>query len=506
MIYGVMLQQRKQWLPWVLLILTFTGSIALLTYAIKNRGVSHDGSHYLRVAQSFLNGQGFSSPNFQGYNQPPEPNFPISRPVGYPLAIGLVAGLFQIPVLLGVKVLSVLCAIIFLGLFKQFYGFEGLTIASILLSSLFLELYFSVLSGGLFTILLAVWVILLNSAFSRRFSTFKILGISVIAAAIFSTRYVGIVVLPILGLLVLYNPVDKQIALNKKFLIAFLGTTLLIGGYFVINYWLTGVFLPQHPFQKPSTFSLIGDYLWELFNSFNMLFTILYRGELWRITATTAALFLQLGIVAFWFKRFRPALNKFFPLSTLTRITWLTAIVYLGMLLAIFLVKYYTFSYRFAVPALMLLAWGGFHQVYHTQSKAFLRALRYTMFSIAIISVGFNGLFRAGYHLFWKPTPTFPTHLSSVKSKYNEVPKGAIVMFPEKDLNYLRTDLITLYGGLTLTPKECFSKIEAQDTNEFYLNTCDPQFQAFMQRTYPQKREQWQSVADTARSCVLKTR
>jgi hypothetical protein len=138
--------------------------------------------------------------------------------VGYPLAIGLVSGLFQIPVLIGVKVLSVVCAITFLGIYKQFYGFEGLTIASILLSSLFVELYFSVLSGGLFTVLLAVWVILLNSAFSKRFSTFKILGISVIAAAIFSTRYVGIVVLPLLGLLVLYNPVDHQFALNKKVL------------------------------------------------------------------------------------------------------------------------------------------------------------------------------------------------------------------------------------------------------------------------------------------------
>ncbi len=500
--------KRKKWLLWILTIFVFTSCLALLTYAVKNGGVSHDGSHYLRVAKSFLNGDGFSTLAFQGIEQPPSERFPVIRPVGYPVVIALVAGLFQIPVLFGAKAASILCAIGLAVLFHRLYGFQGLTITVILLTSLFLELYFSVLSGGVFTFLLVFWVWLMSDGFNKGFTWFRIVIIAFVGAILFTTRYVGIVVLPVLGILTFYNPTKLKLEFNQKGFITLVSTALLIASYLAVNYEKSGLFFPphvtQHPFQQASILWLIGDYMWEVFNSLNMLFSILYRGESWRIISTIAALFLQIGIVVFWFRKLRPSIQRYLPLKPLTKITWITAIVYLAMLLGIYLVKFYTFSYRFIVPALMLLAWGGFHQVYHTQSKSFLKALRYCMFSIAIVSVGFNGLFRAGYHLFWKPTPTFSTHLSTVKSKYKRVPKNAFVIFPAKDLNYLRTDVIAVYGALTSSPGKYLESVKAQDKNQFYLNTCNPEFSAFMHRTYPKKREKWRAVADTAQPCLLK--
>lgn len=508
MINWLTLLTKNKWVSWVLFILTFTGCIALLTYAVKNGGVSHDSSYYLRVAQSLLEGEGLSLPAFQGYDQKPELRFPVIRPVGYPIAVAIISGLFQIPVLIGAKALSVFCASGLAWLFFRMYGYDGFTLSAILLTALVIELYFSVLSGGLFTLLLVLWAFLLAEALNKDFSWYQVVGIGIIGGFLFITRYVGIVVFPVLGLLTIYNPVKHQLSFNIKCFLSILVTLLLIGSYLTVNYLKAGLFSPphvtEHPFQKPSTLSLIGDYLWELLNSINMLFNILYRGEWWRIGSTMTALTLQIGFGVYWFRKFRPAINRFFPLSPLTRITWLTAFVYLAMLLAIFLVKFYTFSYRFVVPALLLLAWGGFHQAYYSQNENFLRVLRYTMVLIVIVSVGFNVLFRSGYHLFWKPTPTFPSHLSRINSKYQDVPKGSFIIFPEKDLNYLRTDLVTVYSALTLKPDKCFNRIKGQDTNNFYLNTCNPEFTGYMNRSFAKKREQWGFIADTAQSCLLK--
>lgn len=493
---------RDKWLPWVLLILTFTGCIALLTYAIKNGGVSHDGSYYLRLAKSLSTELKVFQTGFDEKGDGTSQYFPAMRPIGYPLAIALVSWLSQLPVAISAKLLAVGCGGFVFSLFYGLYGLPGLALSTLLLTSLCLELYFSVLSGSLFTTLLVAWVYLLNKSFTASFSWYSIAGTALVGASIFATRYVGVVILPVLAVLVVYNPALQKIRFNTKQASLLMTTCLIVGGYLIMNYQLAGYFLPDHPFQNSSLLWLVGDFFFELVNSLNLLFSILYRGWDLRLLALGSALILQVSIFLFWTKRMKPSLNRIGKPEPLTQITWLTATLYLVMLLVIYVIKFYTLSYRFMVPAIVLIGWGIFNQLYATQTSNFLKTVCYSMLTLAVISVGFNGLFRSAYHLVWKPTPTYPEHIANITGKYDHIPGSSVVVFPEKDLNYLRLDLVSNYSAVRHKPSEWLNSIAEGSNANFYLNTCNPEFSAFMQKTFPAKRKEWRNLTDTASSCV----
>jgi hypothetical protein len=495
-------QHDRQWLLWVALLTCFSGCIVLLTYTVKNGGISHDGCYYLQLAKSIKADLSFFQTRLGESGKAISVYFPASRPAGYPLAIATLSGLTQLPVLIGAKLLAIICGCLIAVLFYRLYGQEGVAPAALLITSLCLELAFSVLSGMLFTALLVGWVYALHNGFAYGFSWLRVGGVALIGGAIFATRYVGIVVLPVLAILAVYHPSMRQFHWDLKRLILFAGTATLIGGYLLMNYYFAGYALPDHPAQNPSLFQLLGDFISEFVNSFNLLFTILYRGVGIRFLALAAALVVQVSVLFFWLKRFRPSFQKLGTVQPLTQIAGLTAVLYLGLLLGLYLVKFYTLSYRFMVPVVVLGGWGLFHQLYTTQSATFLRMVRYSLLSLAVISVCFNGMARSAYHLLWKPTPTFPEHLTRIQNRYQDIPAGSVVLFPEKDLLYLRPDLIPNYSALRSEPQEWTQSMVTGSNIDYYLNTCDPVFSAFMQKTYPENRERWRHFSDTASTCL----
>lgn len=446
-------------------IILFGLALLLLTLTTKNGGVNSDGSYYLRLAKSLVEGNGF-------YVLPPSMEKPTTEtffsrwPIGFSVLIAVVSKLFQVPVYWGAKLLNLLVFMVFQFIFYKFYKNDSVYLSLIFFFSLFFEVAFSTMSDFSFMVFLALLIFSLHRTFLYNVKDKYLILLVFSGCAMFVTRYVGIVVLPILFLFLFFNPYNRKFGLNKYLIFPTILIIFFIGSYFELNHYLTND-LPNKPYfdQNRSFLTILGEIFWQVFHQVNFLFSILYRGASLRIAATVAAVIFQGVGLYFIFQRIKPHIffGKMLPFTT---VCFITSIIYLIFICFLYLFKAYGFSFRFIVPATFLLLWGVFHQFYYTSKENF-SLLKYSFVLFASVSLLFNAFLRSGYHSFYKETPDYLNHLHNLKRQHEKIKKEGIVLAASPHLNYLRLDVLPILY-LRKTPQKYLKGLPGEQP--VYLN------------------------------------
>lgn len=484
---------------YLLPVIAFTAAIITLTVSTNSGGINYDGSYYLRLAKSFMQGEGFwvGPPHSDNIDQA---TFFSDRPIGYSFFIAFVATVFYLPVYWGAKALTVLVFTGVLTLFWHIYGNKSLFLIPCFLFAHCLEVYFHVLTEPLFIGWLILFVFLVTKVFSKGFKWNYLLLLALVGCLMVLTRYVGVFFIPIIGFFTLYNPYTNKWQFSPLLLFPLFTSLLFAGIYFLINAELSG-FITGYPKANQSMpfYEVITVYLWELLHQLNFLVGIIYRGEMTRVWVTILSVIFEILIIWRLVKYYQPT----FPLSRISpiaKIAFTTAFLYLFLIWGIYFFKFYQFSFRFLVPFTVLVIWGLFDQIYNFGEKRDLQFLRYTILAFATISFIVNVGLRSFYHLAFNENKPYLKHIEAVKKKYKTLPSGSIVLFPRLDLNYLRLDLKPLYKPSHMKPDDFAEKIP--DTTRVYLNCCELQDVQFSDRKIEAK---WNSVCEKSK-CVKQIR
>jgi hypothetical protein len=421
-----------------------------MTFFSKNGCINVDGSNYLRLAKSLVEGNGFRVLPPSVKNLPNERFFSM-WPVGYSLLTAGIAKITFLPVYWASKVVNIL---VFSGiqfLFHKIYGREGGWLSLVFLLSLFLEISIATLSGLSFIGLFVLTVFTLHRYFTSNFKTSYLILLVVFATSMLLIRYIGVVVIPILLFFLFVEPNRLKFGFNKPLTIPFLTIALLHLGYFALNFYLNQD-LPNGPYYSPhiSLTTLMGHMLWEVFHQTNFLFSVLYKGPIVKIISTLLALFTEIFILYFVYSYLKPKfkIGRLHPLSTICLVSGL---IYLFTATGIYFFKPYDYSYRILVPFSLMIVWFVYNQFY-VNNKRMLRVLQLVLLSFAVMSITVNGVIRTAYHGLYKDTPFFLENLEAQSRKYKEVEEGSVVLFPSVHLNYLRIDIVPLLHLKLHTP------------------------------------------------------
>ena len=408
--------------------------------------ISWDSTHYLRAAQSILNGNGmFTHPTWSHFYG--DGYFAI-WPIGYPLLIAFVAFLTGTEVYLASRILAVLLVWAIGISFAHYFGKRAWIFALVLLNVGFLRIFYfpwSETSYILMLILLSFWTsdILLAKTVRKR----QYIKLTFAATFLFLSRYVGAFSIGIIGLLWLWNlylhfTEKEELAKKRTFYLTISGafTGLFMLGYLLLNCHMTGFITgsPNHPREG-------------FFYTLNMLYdaSLIEVNNLFGHFFSISNFALPLLLLAFLFViyvpfRYKNALKNAQKELIIPLIFLLMGLFSWCAIVAMrFLSRFDPFNFRLLAPSSILFSIGLIGLILFCLKREKEGPVRMYPVRQVLISLALGAL------LFSSLMPIFQTENRSgyremhteVVAMHAHIPDGAAVVWGNHYLLYLREDL-----------------------------------------------------------------
>jgi hypothetical protein len=406
--------------------------IILNSYFMTNGYLSPDSTNYLSLAQNLINGNGYiiSSDRMQPF---------AVWPIGYPTLIAIVSYLTGLSVFWASKVLNIfLIGLIFL-LLRKYYKKDTYLIALLFTWGSYIYLYFYTWSESFFIfslILFSVSVYEFIKAEKPKIQNYIFIFLS--ALLLYFSRYIGAFGFGIVGLLGIFFLVLNK---NKKGLglvvLSFLGLIIVVLNLY-INYKLTGYPTGMPRIKSPET-NL--ELFYELIKALFYEIIIPFHSGGWKaifVFIIQVTVFL-IGYKLYGLNNADIRLRNMFNDKYLLEIIFIVlGLIYLVIIVLMrWLFQFDTFNFRLLSPATILVYMGVLGVL--IKNKIFdnnwlkIYMVVFSFFSLLYISI--SVLYKA------YKKDTYLSHISKMEKEIKFIPLRSTVIFPPKDLKYLRLDL-----------------------------------------------------------------
>lgn len=423
----------------IIFVLTF---LSLLYSIISNSFfdsfgfLSTDSTHFLKLAQSLKEDNGFYV--FSWTNSGTK-NFFSMWPIGYPFLIYSISEILNIGVFWSSKFANVVCILSILFLLKKNIrsGFSFATL--ILLSGSFINIFSYTYTENLFALGLILYVF--NTSELETNPTKRNLLSSILAFIIvFSSRYIG-------GFLILYNVLMIFNSIKKGKSIKYLTILLICSSTYVLIYlytnkYLTGHFTYPHAYLTYETwYEITLHFIKKILEELNLIMASV-RFNSYPLMAIFSSL---ISAIFFYYVSIYLNKNKVINqrLSGLAKKFFILGGMYIGIVIIWRITIWFSpFSYRILFPSTILLLLGLIFKIL-SKTKSFnsdFKRLYLVLFIISSISFSFNVLYKQ--HKF--KGMTYNQNINIILDKYKKVEKGSYLIFGERQLDYLRTDIVPL--------------------------------------------------------------
>ena len=412
--------------------------------------ISWDSTHYLRAAQSIVNGGGmFTHPSWSHFYG--EGYFAI-WPIGYPLLIALVSFLTRTEVYLASVILAVLLVWAIGLLFAKYFGQKAWLYSLVMLNVGFLRIFYFTWSETVYIfalILLSFTVanILLSKAVGKR--NFVLLTFS--AILLFLSRYVGAFSIGVIGLLWLFYgylslKTKDRVAKGKLLFSTISGifSACFMLGYLLLNRHMTGFITgsPNHP-RDPFGETLLNLYeasLIEVEYVFAHFFNISPLG------LSLPILILAFSFVCYALFRHRQQIKAYHP-DIIVPLAFLAigSISWLSIVAMRFLSRFDPFNFRLLGPSTIVLCIGilglllfSFYQKFPHKKDKTPSPLKKAVLTVFFALFLFSSLIPT---LTQESPSGYPQMREEVLHLHAHIPDGAAVVWGNPYLLFLRDDL-----------------------------------------------------------------
>tara|TARA_R110000737_G_scaffold335362_1_gene354111 strand:+ start:4070 stop:5506 length:1437 start_codon:yes stop_codon:yes gene_type:complete len=444
-------------------------AIIVKSYFKSSGYLSPDSTNYLALAQNLLENNSFfvSAYGLTGK----EREFFAIWPMGYPFFIFIISKITGLSVFWASKLLNILLIGIILKFFRSLFNKSAYVYGLIFLFSSYLEIFTYTWSETLFITALvyfstSMYLFISSNTVSR--SLYISIGIS--SLVLFMSRYIGAFSFGLIGLLGLYYGIVKKDKTKSFTLIgvAILNISLMIL-YLYHNYLETGfpTGMPRIP-SPESNFELLYSLKYALLDEASI---ISHRGSNNYITL------LQFSMLSFfvWLNRKNILGNNTENKNISLPVTF--GIIGLTYLFFIILMRWVTqfddYNYRLLAPGSFLIFIAVINVIEKKTSTVFFNTTKIFLLVVCFISLAQNARITN-----WSVQKNngYLENTKNIEKKYNEVKRNSIVIFGERDLKYLRTDLQIRYPFKLPyhAEKEMWNdflhRIEQEKNNSIYLN------------------------------------
>lgn len=494
------MQKKFDFKLWCIFLL-MTSSILLKAIYHQDGYLTPDSMNYLRLAQNMLDGNGlFVTDLLEGEKRK---LFAI-WPAGYSFLIFLVAKITFLNVFWASKVLNILTIALIFLLLKKLFKQKAFAYGAIFLISPFAELFSYTWSETVFMFGL-IWFTLSIFNFHVNKDHLSLLTITAAALLLFLTRYIGAFAVGIIGLLAIYFIFKKEFKHAAKLIGAAIFLSVVIVAYLYNNYLHTGFATGMPRIESPESTSELFSMLYKAqlveFNPFVIYpFHINSNFQLYIFLILLGILLMFLVVhVNYSTKEGSRATtnqSKSVKRSAMTngqleitkqtnhnskryKYLWLYfAINGLIYWLAIVFMRWTShfdnFNFRLLGPATLLL------------TIALLAFIQFNIQRNRVYFIGFTTLFLLAFMYNsneqlipqMKNNITYQETIDTIVEKYQFLPSESIIVFANRHIDYLRTDVsnirpyFTPYFAYQETMEQFLERLEknhASTTSAIYI-------------------------------------
>jgi len=412
-------------------------SILTNSFVDTNGYLTTDSTHFLKLAKSFTEN---GSLYVYSWTNSGETTFFSMWPLGYPLLISLISKLTFLDVFWSSKLLNILSVFaIFLMIYKNTpFGYS--LIGLLFLAGSFINIFSYTLTENLFI------VGLISYAYSTHNLTVQtgkkyilIATLSFIIA--FSSRYVGGYLLVFNFFLILKSIKNKE-ANTRNLIVLLLGSGAYMVGYLCMNEYFTGFLTYPHAYiTYESSTEIILHFIKKVFEELNLVMASVRfnMSPIFSIISSfISAIFVSL--VTFYCIK-TPIRNE--KLNTIAGNFLYMSLFYIAIVLLWRLTIWFSpFSYRILFPASILMMIGFAYKVLSRTNINFdgIKNIYLALVVIGFLSIGYNVIYK---QISFKGK-SYTENIEKIRKKYALLKKGSSIIFGERQIDYLRTDLVPL--------------------------------------------------------------
>lgn len=410
------------------------------SYFVEDGYFSRDTSNYLRLSENILLGNGLQVPN-DGSQPAGLTHFAI-WPVGYPLMIASVAATLKVSTYLAARLVNALLLLISMLVIGSTFGRKGLLLCPLLALGGTADIFANTWSEAPFICFLISFSAVLGRALTAEEgrgikAAFLLLSLGIL---LFASRYIGAFAAGILVLAAAYKCYCRKMQQGVWLALAATAMSAFMFLYLAYNASQTGFATGMSRTVAPeSSVELLGQWMIAFVAQFFLPMQTWLPGS-WK---EYCIFFLELLLAAY----------AFLPLSKLTKpqvtreqlgraaVFILVGVAYLAAVTILRWRSFFEpFSSRLMNPGVVLILLGSFSLLLEYECKwrsrvcLFILAMAATSTAIQIYGLGIG-----------KGAPFFQQTVKARIERYREIPQGAIVVFGDYFLNYLRPDVHVAY-------------------------------------------------------------
>ena len=403
--------------------------------------VRYDSDYYLRQAAFFVEDRGVHS---RGFIEPAP--FTV-WPLGYPVAIAAAADLTGLSVFWAAKVVNSVAVLLIIALLVKGLPRTGSMACLALLSAGMVNLFASTFAEGIFSLALLVVALALVRILERS-SVPSVIVLAIAIGAAFSIRWVGAVLVCPVGVACLWAYADGRRQSARLLAASLVGATALISAYMLLTRWIAGFLLPPRVPRKTDFLTFV----YETTKSFvaEANFAFLYvpnPRNIGSLVAFCAVLVFTVAVGVHVWRRGRRRGNGFDLLDREERVTILIlALVgtffWVVMVVMKFRVDFNSLDFRYLGPGTLLVTVAALGSL----MACGLREHRGARAVVALIVV--STVLHTSIYVPWQwyreNGVLFTEQMDGLRSRYEGVPAGAVVLRSSLHTLFVRPDLMVV--------------------------------------------------------------
>ena len=429
--------KRNEKFIFSLTIVALIYSIISNSYFDTNGFLTSDSTHFLKLAQSLKNDNGFY---VYSWTNSGVKKFFSTWPTGYPLSIFFISKISQLDVFWSSKLTNIVCVILIIFLIKKYLKVGFSIIGIILLSGNFLNIFSYTSTESLFGLGLVLYILRIYELenFQSKRNFFYVFFAFILA---FTSRYIGAYLL-IFNLLLIFQALKKDRTYSKYLTILLISSSVYMFIYLLMNKISSGYIIYPHAYITYESWQNISlHFIKKIFEEFNLVMASVRFNEnlIVSISSSILSLYLVYSLSKYFLKN--RSLNS--SLKNISNKFLSSGLLYL---VTVFLwrstIWFSPFSYRILFPSTLLIALGllfKFLSKDNAYSEEFNK-IYLILCVIAIFSFSFNIVYK---QLSYTET-NYNQKVQEITKKYSRIERGSVVIFGERHLDYLRQDIIPI--------------------------------------------------------------